>query len=215
MPFPSMRLMMMALVALIVLAPPHASAQSLRVLALGDSLTAGYGLPQEQGFVARLQAALDARGHDARIIDAGVSGDTTTGGAARLEWALGDGADAAIVELGGNDGLRGIDPEATRAALARIIETLQARGIPVLLTGMLAPPNMGEDYGARFNAVFPELAEAYGTRFYPFFLEGVAADTALNQADGIHPNAEGVEVIVENILPSVEALLADARETSS
>ena len=190
-----------------------AMAEPLRLLAIGDSLTAGYGLADPRdGFVDRLEAALRDAGHDVEVIDAGVSGDTTTGGAARLEWALGEGADGVIVELGGNDGLRGIDPASSRAALARMLDTLGKRDIPVLLAGMLAPPNMGADYGARFNAMYPELARDYDALLFPFFLEGVAADPALNQADGIHPNPRGVEVIVENILPSVEALLARIAE---
>ncbi len=210
---PGAVLTLTALLAASLVAP--AAAAPVRILAIGDSLTAGYGLADPaDGFVESLETALEAAGHDVEVVDAGVSGDTTTGGAARLDWALGGGddIDGAIIELGANDGLRGVDPDASRAALSRMIEGLQARGVPVLLTGMLAPPNMGDDYGARFNAIFPELAETYGTLFYPFFLEGVAALPELNQADGIHPNPEGVDVIVSNILPSVEALLARIAE---
>ena len=204
--------MLPALLALVLFAAP-ALAEPLRLLAIGDSLTAGYGLADPRdGFVERLEAALKAEGHDVEVVDAGVSGDTTTGGAARLEWALGEGADGVIVELGGNDGLRGIDPASSRAALARMLDMLRERDIPVLLAGMLAPPNMGADYGTRFNAMYPSLARDYDALLYPFFLEGVAADPGLNQADGIHPNARGVEVIVRNILPSVEALLARIAE---
>jgi len=180
----------------------------VRLLVLGDSLTAGYGLPQGQGFVPRLQAALRAQGHDVQVLDAGVSGDTTAGGLARLDWALADQPQAVIVELGGNDGLRGLPPRETRANLAAILDRLKARGIPALLAGMLAPPNLGADYGREFAEVFKSLAgEHPEVIFYPFFLEGVAADPALNQPDGIHPNAKGVEEIVRRILPMVETLL--------
>ncbi|MBX6745282.1 MAG: arylesterase [Acetobacteraceae bacterium] len=185
-----------------------ARAASIRLLALGDSLTAGYGLPQGQGFVPQLQAALRAHGHDAQVLDAGVSGDTTAGGLARLDWALADQPQAAIVELGGNDGLRGLPPRETRANLDAILSRLKARGVPTLLAGMLAPPNLGADYGREFAEVFKSLARDHPeVVFYPFFLEGVAADPALNQPDGIHPNAKGVEVIVRRILPAVETLL--------
>lgn len=181
-----------------------------RLLILGDSLAAGYGLAQADGFQARLAAALTARGVRVRIVDAAVSGDTTAGGRARLDWALGsDGADAAIVELGGNDGLRGIDPRATEQNLAAILDNLAVRKIPVLLTGMLAPPNLGPDYGGEFRAVFTRLGARPGILFDPFFLEGVAGDRALNQPDGIHPNAEGVTRIVARLLPMVERLLTD------
>ena len=178
-----------------------------RLLALGDSLTAGYGLAQEDAFPAQLETALRARGHAVAVLDAGVSGDTTAGGRARLDWVLADDPDAAIVALGGNDGLRGLDPAGTRATLTAIVERLRGEGIPVLIAGMLAPPNLGPDYGAAFNAVFPEVAEETGALLYPFFLEGVAAEPALNQPDGIHPTAEGVAVMVAGILPAVEALL--------
>lgn len=180
----------------------------IRLLALGDSLTAGYGLPAGQGFVPRLEAALRERGRAVRVLDGGVSGDTTAGGRARLDWALADRPQAVIVGLGGNDGLRGLDPRETRANLAAILDRLEAEGLPVLLTGMLAPPNLGAEYGEEFAGLFRSLAEERpGVLFYPFFLEGVAAERALNQPDGIHPNAEGVQEIVRRILPSVEALL--------
>jgi len=193
-----------------VLQAPLAAAQaaSIRLLILGDSLTAGYGLPPGQGFVPKLQSALRARGRDVQVLDGGVSGDTSAGGLARLDWALADRPQAVVVELGGNDGLRGLDPQQTRANLAAILDRLAARNIPVLLAGMLAPPNLGADYGREFAAVFRRLAEERpDVLFYPFFLDGVAADPALNQPDGIHPNARGVEEIVRRILPSVEALL--------
>lgn len=185
-----------------------ALAAPVRLLALGDSLTAGFGLPPGQGFVPQLQAALRAYGHDVQVLDAGVSGDTTAGGLARLDWALADHPQAAIVELGGNDGLRGLPPRETRANLAAILDRLKAQRIPTLLAGMLAPPNLGADYGREFAEVFKSLAREHPeVIFYPFFLEGVAADPALNQPDGIHPNAKGVEVIVRRILPAVETLL--------
>ena len=182
--------------------------EPVRLLALGDSLTAGYGLPQGQGFVPRLQAALAAKGRAVRILDAGVSGDTTAGGLARLDWALAERPQAALVELGGNDGLRGLPPAASRASLAGILDKLAAARIPVLLAGMLAPPNLGADYGREFAAMFTDLArERPGVLLYPFFLEGVAGDPALNQPDGIHPNPAGVAIIIDRILPMVEALL--------
>jgi len=178
------------------------------IVALGDSLTAGYGLPPGQGFADQLQDALRARGHDVSIIDAGVSGDTSTGGLARLDWSVPEDADAVIVELGGNDALRGLDPAITRKALGDIVRRLKARGQAVLVAGMKAPPNLGDDYGKEFDAIFPELAAAEEVPLYPFFLDGVAADPSLNLADGIHPSADGIARIVEKILPSVEALIA-------
>jgi acyl-CoA thioesterase-1 len=187
---------------------PVAAPPPIRLLALGDSLTAGYGLPPGQGFVPRLEAALRAAGRSVRVLDGGVSGDTTAGGLARLDWALADRPQAAIVELGGNDALRGLDPRQTQANLAAILDRLAARGIPTLLAGMLAPPNLGADYGRAFAEVFQTLARDRPTVvFYPFFLEGVAADPALNLPDGIHPNARGVEEIVRRMLPAVERLL--------
>jgi acyl-CoA thioesterase-1 len=187
-----------------------AAAAALRLLVLGDSLAAGYGLAREDGFQAQLAAALRARGHDVVIIDGAVSGDTTAGGRARLDWSLADGAEAALVELGGNDGLRGIDPAATEANVRAILDALAARHIPVLLTGMRAPPNLGPDYGQAFHAVFERLGARPGMIYDPFFLEGVARDPALNQPDGIHPTAEGVRRIVARLLPAIELLLAQA-----
>ncbi len=184
-----------------------------RLLVLGDSLAAGYGLPHAAAFQAQLAAALAAHGTQVAIIDGAVSGDTSAGGLARLDWTLGDGADAAIVELGGNDGLRGIDPRDTAANLSAILDDFSKRHIPVLLTGMYAPPNLGAQYGAEFRAVFDQLAHRPGVMFDPFFLDGVAADRALNQPDGIHPNAEGVRRIVTRLLPEVEKLLAEAPAT--
>ncbi len=201
-----------ALACLVLMATP-AAADPIRVIALGDSLTAGYGLAHGGSFPAQLEAALKADGIEAVVENAGVSGDTSAGGRARLDWALAPGsqgdADVLIVELGANDGLRGLDPAATEANLEAILETAKERGVAVLLTGMMAPPNLGRDYAAEFNAVFPRLAEKHGVALYPFFLEGVAAIPELNQRDGIHPTAAGIEVIVERILPHVKALISN------
>lgn len=183
-------------------------ARTVRVLVLGDSLTAGYGLSQADGFQAQMTAALKARGHDVALIDGAVSGDTTAGGRARLDWALADGADAAVVELGANDGLRGLDPAAMEANLVAILDALAARHIPVLLTGMEAPPNMGGGYAAAFQGVFTRLGQRPGVVFDPFFLAGVAGDAGLNQADHIHPNPEGVKIEVRRLAPVMEQLLA-------
>ncbi|WP_367614983.1 arylesterase [Plastoroseomonas arctica] len=189
-----------------------ARAEPVRLLMLGDSITAGYGLPNGVALPARLEAALRARGRDVRVIDAGVSGDTTAGGRARLAWALAERPDAVIVALGGNDGLRGLDPRATAANVAAILDALAAQRLPVLLAGMLAPPNLGAEYGRDFAAAF---AGAAASRpqvvFYPFLLEGVAGEAALNQPDRIHPNERGVEEVVRRMLPSVDSLLDRAR----
>ena len=207
------RAILLAALAGALLATPSraqtAAAGPVRLLVLGDSLTAGYGLPPSQGFVPKLEAALRQRGHDVRVLDAGVSGDTTAGGLARLDWALAERPHAAIVELGGNDGLRGLPPRDSRANLSAILDKLAARGIPALLAGMVAPPNLGTEYGREFLSTFADLArERPGVVFYPFFLDGVAAEPSLNQPDGIHPNARGVEEVVRRILPAVETLLA-------
>lgn len=185
-------------------AEPHAPV----IVTLGDSLTAGLGLPQSEAFPAQLQAVLKARGRDVTVIDAGVSGDTATAAAQRLDWALPENADAVIVELGGNDALQGIPPEGTKAAIEKIIVSVQARGLPILLAGQEAPRNMGKEYVEAFSAIFRDLAERYDVIFYPFFLEGAALNAELMQPDGMHPNAKGVARIVENILPKVEELLA-------
>ena len=182
-----------------------------RLLVLGDSLTAGFGLPHEQGFEVQLQQALMAHGHDVTIIDGAVSGDTSAGGRARLDWALGDGADAAIVELGANDGLRGLDPKDMEANLTAVLDQLAAKHIPVLLTGMYAPPNLGPDYQAAFRAVFDRLGKRPGVLYDPFFLAGVATVDDLNQADHMHPNSEGVKRVVARILPMVEELLSETK----
>ncbi|MEX1034937.1 MAG: arylesterase [Sneathiella sp.] len=183
------------------------SEEARRIVVIGDSLTAGYGLPTGEDFVTQLETALRDKGYDVKIDNAGVSGDTSAGGLQRLDWAIGDGADFIILELGANDALRGIDPEETRNNLSLIIEAIQDRGIPVLLAGMKAPPSMGSEYTSVFDQIFPDLASKYKTGYYPFFLDGVAADSTLNQEDYIHPNAEGVKVIVSNILPYVTAFI--------
>lgn len=212
-----------ALAAIVFLAPgllaaglagAHAAAapvvlrEEIRLLVLGDSLAAGYGLPAPQSFTVKLQEALTQRGHAVRVINAGVSGDTSAGGRARLDWVLADKPHAAIVELGANDGLRGLDVGAMRTNLAAILARFEAAGIETLLAGMQAPPNYGVAYGRDYAAAFEQLArENKDVIFYPFFLDGVAAIRELNQPDGIHPNAKGVEVVVRNILPAVEQLL--------
>lgn len=190
-----------------------ATAEQLRIVALGDSLTAGLGLDAQTTFPTRLEAALRARGHDVSIVNAGVSGDTTNNGLARLDWSITPDTDAVIVELGANDALRGIDPAIARKALDAILAHLSERGLPVLLAGMIAPPNLGDTYAAAFNPIYDELATKYNAILYPFFLDGVAGDSRFNLDDGIHPNAAGVEIIVERILPSVEALIARIDES--
>ena len=179
----------------------------VKIVVLGDSLSAGLGLPASSAFPQRLQKALKDKGIAVDMINAGVSGDTSSGGRDRLGWSVPEGTQVVIVELGANDALRGIDPKVTRSALTDILTRLKARKIAVLLCGMVAPPNYGAEYSARFNAIYPDLAKTFGVPLYPFFLEGVAADARLNQADGLHPTAEGVDVIVKNILPTVEAFL--------
>jgi acyl-CoA thioesterase-1 len=186
---------------------PDVAAKPLKMVVLGDSLSAGLGLSASAAFPARLQKALKAKGIVADIVNAGVSGDTSSGGRDRLEWSVPAGTEAVIVELGANDALRGIDPMVTRSALADILARLKARKIAVLLCGMVAPPNYGADYSARFNAIYLDLAKQFGVPLYPFFLEGVATDARLNQADGLHPTAEGVDAIVRNILPTVQAFV--------
>ena len=179
----------------------------LRLLVLGDSLTSGYGLPSRDSLPARLETSLEALGFDVSVIDAGVSGDTSAGGLARLEWTLIDNPHAVIVALGANDALRALDPALTRENLDRLVGALVDRGLPVLVAGMLAPRNLGVDYAERFDVIYPELAVRHDALLYPFLLEGVAGVASLNQADGLHPNAAGVEEIVNRILPSVGCLL--------
>jgi acyl-CoA thioesterase-1 len=188
-------------------APAAGAGKPIKMVVLGDSLSAGLGLSASAAFPARLKQSLKIKGIDVDMINAGVSGDTSSGGRDRLDWSVPEGTDAVILELGANDALRGTDPKVTRAALTDILARLKARKVAVLLCGMLAPPNYGSDYSARFNAIYPDLAKSFGVPLYPFFLEGVAADARLNQADGLHPTAEGVDVIVKNILPTVEAFL--------
>jgi acyl-CoA thioesterase I len=203
-----------AIAALALLLATEAHGADCKIAVLGDSLAAAYGLDVADGFPARLEQALRQQGYDCAVVDAGVSGDTTAGGLARLDWMLADRPSHVIVELGGNDGLRALPPEQMAQNLGKIITRLKDAGIPVLLTGMLAPPNLGRDYGDAFAAVFPALAEKHDVPLYPFFLEGVAGDALLSQGDGIHPTAEGIGIIVENILPTVTAWL-DASGTSS
>lgn len=187
--------------------PAFAQAKPLKMAVLGDSLTAGYGLPASAAFPVRLQAALAGRGIAADIINAGVSGDTSSGGLDRLDWSIPDGTQAVIVELGANDALRGLDPAITRAAVDKILARLKERGMAAFICGMLAPRNYGPDYIAKFDSIYPDLARKYGVPLYPFFLEAVVGNAKLNQNDGLHPTAEGVEAVVGAILPAVEAWL--------
>jgi acyl-CoA thioesterase I len=199
--------------ATLALAGPTPAADRLvRIVALGDSLTAGFGLPADAAFPAKLEKALRAKGIAAEVSNAGVSGDTAAGALARLDWSVPEGTDAVIVELGANDMLRGIDPNVTRTALAEIVRRLTERRIAVLLAGMRAAPNLGPDYGRDFEAIYSELAARNGLLLYPFFLDGVAAEARLNQRDGLHPTADGVDVIVGRILPKVEELVGRVRD---
>jgi len=186
------------------------SVEKAVIAAFGDSLTHGYGLPEAETFPVKLEAALNDAGFPVRVINAGVSGDTSRGGLSRIDWTLSDKPDAIILELGANDGLRGLEPKDTYDNLAGIIETAEIGAVRILLTGMYAPPNLGREYAQEFNEVFPRLAERYDTEFYPFFLEGVAADPELNQSDGVHPNGKGVDAIVRNILPYVVKILPES-----
>ena len=199
------------LLASIPMSPAGAADRPIRIVALGDSLTAGYGLPPDAAFPVKLAKALAAKGVSVDITNAGVSGDTASGGLARVDWSIPDGTDAVIVELGANDMLRGIDPKVTREAIEATVKRLKERGLAVLLCGMLAPPNYGSDYAKAYDAIFPELAAKYDLVFYPFFLDGLVQDRALNQADGLHPTAAGVDRIVERILPKVDELIAQVK----
>jgi acyl-CoA thioesterase-1 len=210
----------MALAGLLLSLPGLAAAQDtpsapgappLRLMVIGDSLTAGFGLPADKAFPAQLEAALRKKGHEVTVLNAGVSGDTSAGGKARIAWALADKPNAVLLELGANDGLRGIDPAALYANLSAILKTLKAKNIPTFLAGMYAPPNLGEDYGREFRGVYTRLAKEYDVPLQPFFLDGVAMNPALNQADGLHPNAAGVAVLVKNIVPMLEPWLAGIR----
>lgn len=187
--------------------PQNACAQTLRLVALGDSLTAGYGLAPADGFVPQMQAALEKSGFDVTLQNAGVSGDTSSGGLARLDWAVPPETQGVILALGANDMLRGISPNVTRKNLTAIIEQLSARNIKIMVVGMLAAPNLGKAYGERFNSIYPQLAKQYGLVFYPFFLDGVAAQRQFNLPDGIHPNAEGIARIVARMQPDVESFI--------
>lgn len=191
-----------------------ATARALKIIAFGDSLTAGYGLPANEAFPAKLRQALAGKGINVDIVNAGVSGDTTSGGLARLDWSVPADTDAVILELGANDAMRGVDPAVTRKALDEMLQRLKQRGIPVLLCGMYAPPNMGDEFVQTYRDMYPALAQRYGAILYPFFLDQVAGQTELNQADGIHPTAKGVDRVVDGILPKVEELIAKAKAGS-
>ena len=190
-----------------------AGAKELKIIGLGDSLMAGYGLAPQEAFPVQLERALKDQGHQVEIINAGVSGDTTAGGLARLDWVLTNEADAIIIQLGANDALRGTAPDETRTNLDAIITRAKAEGLTILLAGMLAPPNWGVRYGDAFNAIYPDLAAKHDIALYPFFLDGVAAEPELNQADGIHPTAEGAGLIAEKILPYVVSHLVKPGES--
>jgi acyl-CoA thioesterase-1 len=202
--------------AMLLMGPPAGPSlaqekRPLKIVALGDSLTAGYGLPADAAFPVVLEAALRARGHAVEIVNAGVSGDTASGGLERLDWSVPEGTDAVILELGANDMLRGLDPAQTKKTLDTVIRRLKERNVAVLLAGMYASRNLGPDYVARFDALYPDLAKAHDLVLYPFFLDGVAGERRLNLPDGLHPTADGVRVIVERILPTVERFLAGVR----
>jgi acyl-CoA thioesterase I len=199
-------------VAATALARAEGGGRPVRIVALGDSLTAGLGLPADAAFPAKLEKALRAKGLAVEVTNAGASGDTAAGGLARLDWSVPDGTDAVIVELGANDMLRGLDPAATGAALDEIMRRLAQRRIAILLAGMRAAPNLGSDYGRAFERIYSDLAVKYGAVLYPFFLDGVVADSKLNQRDGMHPTAAGVDAIVTRILPKAEELVARAKQ---
>ena len=198
--------------AVVLAAASPAAARTIRLVVLGDSLTAGLGLPPGKAFPDRLQAALRARGWDVDVLNAGVSGDTAADGLARYDWAVPANADALIVELGANDMLRGLEPEATKKALSAILDKAHAARLPTLIAGMRAAPNLGAEYDRAFDAIYPALAKDHDVALYPFFLDGVAGDPKLNQADGMHPTAEGVDAIVERIAPSVEKILKQVKQ---
>jgi acyl-CoA thioesterase I len=203
------RLSAVAALCLMAIATP-AGAHVPVILDIGDSLTSGYGLPAEQAFPTRLEAWLRRKGIEARVVNAGVSGDTTASGLALLDWELADKPDLVILALGGNDALRGIDPDTVRTNLDKMIQRIETSGAKVLLLGMISPPNWGEEYKRAFDRIFPELAEAHNVSLYPFFLEGVAMKPELNQPDGIHPNEAGVAVLVDRIGPLVARLVGGA-----
>ncbi len=211
---------MVALIAIVnlclglfaAMAPSAAQNRVIKIVAFGDSLTAGYRLAPDQAFPVRLAARLKAAGHDVAVANAGVSGDTTAGGLARIDWAVPDDTDAVILELGANDALRGLDPAVARKNLEAIVARLKAKGVEILIAGMRAPRNNGHAYVEAFDPIFPELAARHDLVLYPFFLEGIALDASLNLDDGIHPNARGVDVIVERIMPKVEELIARVKK---
>ncbi len=210
--------LMMAGLTLNLQAAPAAAQDAVKpvkLVVLGDSLSAGYGLPATAAFPVRLQKALEDKGVKVEMINAGVSGDTTSGGLGRLDWSVPEGTQGVILELGANDALRGTDPKVPRAALTEIIQRLQKRNIAVLLCGMLAPPNYGADYSEQFNSIYPDLAKQFGVPLYPFFLDGVAGDTRLALSDGMHPTAEGIDIMVKKILPSVEAFIGSIQRQPS
>jgi acyl-CoA thioesterase-1 len=196
-----------AAAALLAAGDAGADNKPVKVVVLGDSLSAGLGLSASDAFPEKLKKSLKDKGINVEMTNAGVSGDTASGGRDRLDWSVPEGTQAVIVELGANDALRGTDPAVTRAALSDILTRLKARNIAVMLCGMLSPPNYGRDFAERFNTIYPDLAKSFGVPLYPFFLDGVAADAKLNQADGIHPTPQGVDIIVRNIMPTVEAFL--------
>ncbi len=183
------------------------AAEPVKIVAFGDSLSAGYELPENEGFPKQLEAALKAKGHNVVVENSSVSGDTSSGGLERLDWSIADGTKLVILELGANDALRGIDPALTRSNIDQMIQRLKARGIGVVLAGMLAPPNMGESYAVPFNAIYPELAASHAITLYPFFMDGVITKPELKLSDGLHPNGKGVARIVAGILPIIEAEL--------
>jgi acyl-CoA thioesterase-1 len=204
-PLAGLTLMALALVATTGTAM---AAKKLKIVAFGDSLVAGFGVKPSEAFPVQLEAALKARGHDVEIVNSGVSGDTAAGGLERFDWAVPEDADAVILELGANDGLRGVDPASTKATLDAILTKLSARKLPVLLAGMKAPRNWGDAYTTAFDAMYPALAEKHGALLYPFFLDGVALERDLNQPDGMHPTGKGVAEIVRRILPLAEQLIS-------
>jgi acyl-CoA thioesterase I len=200
-----------AFLGLFLVGITQAADTPIKIVALGDSLTAGYNLPASAAFPVKLERALRAKGHMVEVVNAGVSGDTASGGLARLDWSVPDGTAAVIVELGANDMLRGIDPKITQRAIEEIVRRLTERRIPVLLAGMRAIPNLGINFANGFEPIYPEIASKYDALLYPFFLDGIAGDAKLNQRDGMHPTAAGIDAIVAGILPKAEELVARAR----
>jgi acyl-CoA thioesterase-1 len=202
---------MLSMIAVLLMAGTTADAATVKILALGTSLTQGLGVPPGLDLTAVLETRLKASGYDVKLINAGVSGDTSAGGLARLDWSLADHPQAAIIELGSNDALRGQSPSETEKNLAAILARLKSEHVSILLTGMKAPRNLGPEYAAQFDAIYPRLAREYGVLFYPFILDGVAANPKLNQADGIHPNPAGVKIIADRLLPYVKRLVLEAK----